>query len=180
MTSCVWCGMRGFYAISRHVRVFDAFSRLCRRERKQRCSRPRQRCCPRHESATVRGQVAAIPDVVGSQSCLDESRWIGPASRLTPPTRRRIMQLHSISATGSNAHLSGTIPITCRRTSPSPLQSACVVIAGLTLSGTLTASNGDGNRESAAVATLRGPISVRQFRDRPASCIRGDTADVGG
>ncbi|AMY09171.1 hypothetical protein LuPra_02384 [Luteitalea pratensis] len=62
------------------------------------------------------------------------------------------MQLHSTSAT--NAHLSARSPHV-RRTIRAATAAGLVVIAGLTLQGTLSASNGDGQGECNA-ATLSG------------------------
>ena len=64
------------------------------------------------------------------------------------------MQLHSISATEKNTHLSARSPYAGRRI-PAAIAFGLLVLAGLTVPATLRASNGDGQGEC-TVATLRG------------------------
>jgi len=63
------------------------------------------------------------------------------------------MQLHS-AANAQNAHLSAGSRL-LRRTIPAAIATGLVAMAGLGLSGTLTASNGNGPREC-TLTTLRG------------------------
>jgi hypothetical protein len=65
-----------------------------------------------------------------------------------------MMQLRSTLATALNAHLSGSARH-LRRTIPVAIAMGLVAVAGLTLSGTLTASNGDRQGEC-NLGTLRG------------------------
>ena len=64
------------------------------------------------------------------------------------------MQLHSISATEENTHLSARSPYAGQRI-PAAIAFGLLVLAGLTVPATLRASNGDGQGEC-TVATLRG------------------------
>ena len=78
----------------------------------------------------------------------------------------------------SNAHLSGTSRY-LRRTIPVAIAVGLVAIAGLTLSGTLTASNGDRQGEC-SLATLRGRYLFANSGIALPPAFGRDTADVGG